>query len=106
MQSKLSKFLQSSQLFCVIKSNLQTPPVYLLLFIVLISLASCLVETTMHVETVLLATLLLENGLMHLPNLAIKFTYYRMGCTHNIFENQEREKGCRLGGRGVHQYFP
>lgn len=77
-------------MFCVIKSNLQIPTIYLLLFIVLTSLASCLVETTMHVETILLNNLLLENGLVHLSNLAIKFTYYLMGCTHNIFQNQER----------------
>lgn len=94
-------------MFCVIKSNLQTPTIYLLLFIVLISLASCLVETTMHVETILLTNLLLENGLVHLPNLAIKFTYYLMGCTvHTTYSKIKREKGCRLGGRGVHQYFP
>jgi len=37
------------------------------LFYVLISLASCLDETTNHVETVLIVTLLLENGLVHLP---------------------------------------
>jgi len=36
------------------------------LFTVLISLASCLVEMTILVKTILLTTLLLENGSAHL----------------------------------------
>lgn len=34
-------------------------------------IASCLVETTIAVETILLTTILLEKGLVHLPNLVI-----------------------------------
>jgi len=41
------------------------------LFSVFISNVSCRVETTISIETVLLITLLLENSLMHLPNLVI-----------------------------------
>jgi len=41
----------------------------LFLFFVLISNASCQVETTIYVETILLITLLVENNLMLLPNL-------------------------------------
>jgi len=41
----------------------------LFLFSVLTSNASCQVETTIHVAMILLITLLLENGLMHLPDL-------------------------------------
>jgi len=42
------------------------------LYIVLISLASYVVETTISVVTILLTTLLLENGMVHLSNLVVK----------------------------------
>lgn len=71
LQFKTFNFPQSTQPLCVIKSNLQTLPILFLLFTVLTSLASCLVETTILVETILLTTLLLENDSVHLPNFVI-----------------------------------
>jgi len=61
-------FLQSIQLLCAIKSNLQISPILLLYFSLLIGLDSCLVETTIPVETNLLV-----NGLVHLSSVVIKF---------------------------------
>jgi len=48
--------MQSTHPLYAIKSNLQTPPILLLLFTVFISLASCLLEMTILAETILLTT--------------------------------------------------
>ena len=58
--------MQFIQLICAIKSNLQTPPNLLFLT----CLTNCLIEITIFMDTIL-RTLLLENGLVHLPNLVI-----------------------------------
>jgi len=69
LQSKTFNFLQSTQLFCAVKSNLQTPPIYL----------HSIYCFNKSMETILITNLLLEKSLVHLPNLVIKFLASLLG---------------------------